>query len=177
MIAARKAAVLALLVAAGSLWMGGIGAGPALGVELCSRRAGTLMRSVGIKEGQIRQLCEKLRRSEALLTLEVVRRKNQIGYCRITLGLRNNSTETVEALVLSSEDSLFELFHFANVLPGGMAYASANSRILMACGELEQVKMVFHWPAGMRIGGRTPGGSQVERFKPLLLDSALAWKQ
>ncbi len=79
--------------------------------------------------------------------------------------------------MLSSVDSLFGLFHFADVLPGGTAHASANSRILMACDELGRMNLRFHWPAGLRIGGRTPGGRRAERFKPYLLDAELAWKQ
>jgi hypothetical protein len=152
-------------------------AAPARAIELCGEESNALMRSVGISEAQIERLCHKVRQATALLAVSLVRRENELGYCRVTLALRNNATEYVNSVTLTSLDARFENFRFGNVLPGGTAYASALSRIPLACDELNGVKLTFLWPASLRVGDRPLGGRLLEHYKPVLLDPLLRWKQ
>lgn len=149
----------------------------AAAIELCGTKARVLMRSVGISEVQIERLCAEAARASALLTLNLVRAEDELGYCRVTLALTNNSTEYLNSLVVASEGARFDLFRFSNVLPGGTAYASANSRILLACDELPDMKLTFHWPVSLRIADRSPDGRHLQRYKPYLLDPILGWSR
>lgn len=151
--------------------------GDAHAIELCEAQSKTLMRSVGITEQQIKALCAKAARSRALLALALVRAEDELGYCRVTLALNNNSTENLDSMVISSIKNRFDLFRFNNVFPGGTGYASANSRIPISCQELHEVKLTFHWPASLRIGNRAPSGFKLRHYKPVLLDAKLAWSQ
>lgn len=172
----RLGVALALLVVAAAF--GGPGTpAPARALELCSPEARGLMRSVGISRAKIRELCARARRHSALLAVSLARTEDELGYCRVTLALQNNSTEYVNSLTLTSANGRFEIFRFHNVLPGGTGYASASSRILLACDELEQVGLAFHWPASLRLGDRSLNGHILQRYKPVLLDEALAWKR
>ncbi|MBI3993364.1 MAG: hypothetical protein HY342_08820 [Candidatus Lambdaproteobacteria bacterium] len=155
--------------------LGAFGAS-ARAVELCSAQAADIMRQVGIGEEQIRQACELAQRNSAPLALDVRRAEDQSGYCRVTLELRNNSVLYLNQLTLTTVDGRFEIFRFSDILPGDKGYASANSRILLDCDELEQVKMEFHWPISLRIGDRSLVGQQLTRYRPLLLSDALRWK-
>ena len=155
-----------------------LAAPPGLGaVELCSAEGQALMRSVGIGESQIAAVCEKAARASAPLTLSVQRTQDELGYCRVTLALTNNTTLHLNALVLTVEQARYDGFHFRNVLPGGTGYASANSRNLLACDELVPAPLTFHWPVSLRIGDRTPVGRQLLHYRPYLLDPRLAWDQ
>jgi hypothetical protein len=155
----------------------GVAPAPAAGVELCGPEAQTLMRSVGIAQAQIDALCAKVARAAAPLTLALVRTRDELGYCRVTLALTNNSTLHLNVLVLTVEDARFHPFRFLNVLPGGTGHASANSRVLLACDELPELKLVFHWPASLRIGDRSPTGQQLAHYRPQLLDPVLEWSR
>jgi hypothetical protein len=146
-------------------------------VELCSAEGRALMRSVHISEAQIRAVCAKEARGAAVLTLRVARTEDELGHCRITLALANNSTLYLNALGLTVAEARFAPFQFADVTPGGTGYASASSRILMACGELRELRLVFIWPPSLRIGDRSPEGRQLLYYRPYLLDSRLAWSQ
>ncbi|HKI99205.1 MAG TPA: hypothetical protein VKB51_12095 [bacterium] len=165
----------ALLACGLALWV--MAPGQARAVELCSREGRTLMRSVHIRESQIRALCEKEARAAAPLTLRVSRTVDELGHCRVTLALVNNSTLYLNALVLTVEEARYVPFAFRNITPGGTGYASSNSRILMACSELRELRLVFHWPPSLRIGDRSPDGQQLLYYRPYLLDSRLAWSQ
>ncbi len=61
-------------------------------------------------------------------------------------------------------------------MPGGTGYASASSRILLACDELDRLGLALHWPASLRIGDRSLNGRRLRRYKPVLLGEVLAWK-
>lgn len=148
---------------------------PAGAVELCSAEGRALMRSVDISEAQIAAVCAKAARASAPLTLDVQRTQDELGYCRVTLALTNNSTLYLGALALTVEQARFHPFRFHDIPPGGTGYASANSRIALACDELGAVKLTFHWPVSLRIGDRSPTGRQLEYYRPYLLDSVLAW--
>ena len=154
----------------------GLCAGPARAAELCSAQAADIMRQAGISEEQIRRVCELAQRTSAPLSLGLSRAEDQSGYCRVTLLLRNNSVLYLNQLTLTSVDGRFEIFRFSDILPGGKGYASANSRILLNCDELDDVKVEFHWPISLRIGDRSLVGQQLARYRPLLLSEALRWK-
>ena len=147
----------------------------AAAIELCSLEGRTLMRSVDIDEGKIAALCAKAARAAAPLTLRLVRMQDDLSHCRVTLALTNNSTLTLNALVLTTEQARFQPFHFRAIAPGGTGYASASSRILLACDELTALKLAFHWPVSLRIGDRFPAGKQLQHYRPYLLDPVLAW--
>jgi hypothetical protein len=146
-------------------------------VELCSAEGQALMRSEKITPAQIERLCDKAARAAAPLTLTLRRTRDELSYCRVTLELINNSTQHVNLLVLTVEEARFHPFQFRNVAPGGTGYASANSRILMSCSELDERKLTFHWPASLRIGDRTPSGMQLQHYRPYLLSPRLAWSR
>lgn len=150
---------------------------PARAMELCSAESRELMRSVGIADSRIEALCERARRAEALLAVSLVRLQDELGYCRVTLSLQNNTTEFVNSLALSAADSRFEIFRFTGILPGGTGYASASSRILLACDEVDEIGLSFHWPASLRVGDRSLSGRMLERYKPVLLHPALSWSR
>lgn len=148
---------------------------PAEAVELCSPESLELMRSVGITDAQIRTLCAKVAQAKHRLTVSVAKTEDAMGYCRVRLALANHSTEPVDTLVLTVDGARFEPFRFTGIPPGGTGYASSNSRILLACDELRDVKLVFHWPPSLRVAGRVLSGRQLVYYRPHLLDPALAW--
>lgn len=144
-------------------------------MELCEAQSKVLMRSVGITESQISALCARVESSRVSLTLAIHRTEDELGYCRVTLALINHTAEYLNSLVMTTVKSRFDLFRFRNISPGGTGYASANSRIPLSCDELGEVKLTFHWPASIRIGNRSPRGSNLRHYKPALLDNILAW--
>lgn len=148
---------------------------PAQAMELCSPESLELMRSVGITGPQIRSLCAKAAQARHRLTLSVAKTEDAMGYCRVRLVLANLSTEPVDSLVLTVERARFEPFRFTGIPPGGTGYASSNSRILLDCDELREVKLVFHWPPSLRVAGRVLSGRRLLYYRPQLLDPALAW--
>ncbi len=148
---------------------------PAAAIELCSPEARGMMAQAGIARAKVERLCKMAARGSALLTLSLKRKENELGYCMVTLALHNNSIRYLNQMALVSADSRFDIFRFDNVLPGETGYASARSRILLGCDELREVGIRFRWPAGIRIGDRSPRGKRLERFKPLLLDKAMRW--
>lgn len=148
----------------------------ALALELCGGQSKVLMRSVGITDNQIERLCRKANRVGSLLSLNVSKTRNELGYCRLTLVLGNHSTEYLNALVISSAQGWFDSFRFNNIHPGGTGYASANSKILLDCEELNALKLTLLWPISLRIGDRSPGGGQLHRYRPHLRHPILAWK-
>lgn len=168
----RLAVLVVLALAALAGW-----ARPARAIELCGEESKVLMRSVGVSEHQIAELCRKARQASALLSISLVRRRDELGYCRVTLALRNNSTEYLNALSLASVNGRFEIFRFANILPGGTGYASASSRTLLACDELDALGLTFYWPASIRLGDRPLNGRTLERYRPVLMDPLLAWNR
>ncbi len=148
---------------------------PASAIELCSEEGRELMRSVDIPQAKIDAVCEQAARASAPLTLRVRSTRDEQGYCRVTLALINNSTLYLNALVLTVEEARFPPFEFRNITPGGTGYASENSRILLACNELQTEKLAFRWPASLRLGDRVPTGRQLLHYRPYLLDPRLAW--
>ncbi len=93
------------------------------------------------------------------------------------MALHNNSTDYLNQLALASLDGRFEIFRFHNIMPGTTGYASARSRILMACEELPEIGIVLRWPASLRVGDRSPRGRRLERYKPTLLDPVVRWSR
>lgn len=150
---------------------------PAQAVELCSEEGRALMRSVHVSEAKIRAVCEKEARASAPLTVRIVRARDELGHCRVTLALANNTTLYLNALVFTVDGARFAPFHFRNITPGGTGYASATSRVLTACSELREVPLAFHWPPSLRIADRSPEGARLLHYRPYLLDSRLAWSQ
>lgn len=146
-------------------------------VELCSEEGRALMRSVHISESKIKAVCEREARASAPLTLRIDRLQDELGHCRVVLALANNTTLYLNALVLTVDAARFAPFYFRNITPGGTGYASATSRILMACSELREVPLGFHWPPSLRIGDRSLEGQRLLHYRPYLLDSRLAWTQ
>ena len=146
-------------------------------IELCGQESRELMRSVGIAEDKVVALCKRAAQARHRLTLGLGETKDALGYCRVKLVLVNLSTEALDSLVLTVDQARFEPFRFAAVAPGGTGYASANSRILLACDELQALKLTFHWPPSLRIGGRVLEGRQLLYYRPQLLHSALAWNR
>ena len=160
--------------------------GSAGAVELCwelLRRAAThrvsagigYMRAAGISEARIRRVCELASRRSGVLALDTQRLETELGYCRVTLSLRNNSQQYLNAMTITSEQSRFEIFRFSNILPGDVGYASARSRILMACDELPQIKLRLHWPVSLRMGDRPVQGARLAPYKPILLSEVMEW--
>jgi len=145
-------------------------------VELCSRQSNLLMQQEGISEEKIRSLCERVRKASALIAIKIESREPELGYCRVTLSLQNNSNDFINSLTMAVEKSAFELFRFESILPGGTGYASAKSRILMACDELEEVGLGFIWPVTLKKDDKVLHGRELRRFMPVLLDSMMAWK-
>ncbi len=170
--AARAAGLRAALLVLVLAWTASRGAA----VELCSEEARGMMKQAGIAQAKIDRLCKLARRSSALLTLSMRRGEDQLGYCLVTLALHNNSTLYLNQLALPSADGQFDIFRFHNIMPGRTGYASARSRILLACEELQEVGIRFRWPASLRIGDASPRGNRLARYKPLLLDGAIRWK-
>jgi hypothetical protein len=62
-------------------------------------------------------------------------------------------------------------------MPGRTGYASARSRILLACDELPEIRITLRWPASLRIADRSPTGQRLERYKPLSLDPVVRWNR
>lgn len=147
------------------------------GVELCGRQGKTYMREAGIGPDKIKRVCALASRKVGLLTLKIHRTQDELGYCRVTLILQNNSLVYLNKLSLTSTESRFEIFLFSDLLPGAKGYAGAKSRILMGCDELEELTLGFHWPASLRMGDRALQGSRLRQYKPLLLSRALRWNR
>lgn len=147
------------------------------GIELCSEQSNNLMRSVNIQEAKIDALCKKARKSTALLALSLVRHEDELGYCTVTLSLQNNSGNYLNVAAFNTEKGRFELFRFANILPGGMGYATAKSRILMDCDELEAIGLHFLWPVSIRLADRNLNGRDLARYKPVLMSELMMWKR
>jgi len=146
-------------------------------LELCGAQAKTLMKSVGIRQEQMEELCRKAAQAEARLSLSVTGARNELGYCRLTLALANHSTEYLNAMVLSSQHPRFDTFRFHNIQPGGTGYASANSNILLDCEELKELKLALLWPISLRMGDRSVNGRSLARYRPLLHHPILTWKK
>lgn len=165
-------------LAAAALAVAAAGGAENLGaMELCGAEARLLMRQAGIEKRKIAKLCRLARVAEAPFSITLRRSEDELGYCRITMALQNNSTEYLNQLTLTSAKGRFEIFRFSNILPGRTGYASAKSRILLACDELPQLGMAFHWPASVRVGDRSPSGRRLEKFKPLFLSKMLHWSR
>ncbi len=152
-------------------------AGAAGAVEMCSAQGREFMRRAEIAEVRIERACELERRNLSLLTLAVEGAEDQSGYCRVTLALHNNTLRYINHLTLTSVAGRFEIFRFSNIVPGATGFASANSRILMGCDELDTIKIEFHWPPSLRMDDRGLQGRQMRPFKPVLLDTALRWNR
>lgn len=172
---AARVALPVLLVLAALAAAALVRPGPARALELCSAQAMAIMRAEGVSEGQIAAICRRARQESAVLALTVRRTEQEVGYCRVTLALQNNSSRYVNAVTLTTEDSLFEVFTFRDLLPGSTDYASARSRSLLACDELGQLKLRFHRPPSVRVEDRALSGPQLQRFQPVLMDERLAW--
>ena len=149
--------------------------GSAGAVELCGAAGIGYMRAAGISEARIRRVCELASRRSGVLALDTQRLETELGYCRVTLSLRNNSQQYLNAMTITSEQSRFEIFRFSNILPGDVGYASARSRILMACDELPQIKLRLHWPVSLRMGDRPVQGARLAPYKPILLSEVMEW--
>ena len=152
-----------------------VNTGSARAVELCSREGNNLMLKVGIRRAKINALCRKLKERGARLAISVRRSENELGYCRVTLALKNNSTEYLNRLILTSAGGKFEIFRFHNIMPGSTGFTSAKSRILIGCDELRELKIRFNWPAGIQAGDRILRGRGLERYKPVLEKGILVW--
>ena len=48
-------------------------------------------------------------------------------------------------------------------------------KTLIKQSELAQIKLVFHWPASMRVADQSPQGKRLNRYKPVLLSPVLGW--
>ena len=148
---------------------------PLPALELCSRESRDLMGEAGIHADKIATLCKLAERSTARLAISLRRRENELGYCLVTLALHNNTTQYLNRLALISANGRFDIFRFHNIPPGTTGYASARSRILLACDELREIGLAFRWPAAFRIGDRAPEGRGLNRYKPVLLDKVMRW--
>ncbi len=146
-------------------------------IQLCSREANALMRKAGISERKIKTLCALAARSRAPLIMSVKRFEWELGYCRVTLALNNNSSAYLNNLSLSSAGGRFEIFRFSNILPGTTGYASAKSRLLLTCNELKAEGITFHWPASLRLDDRAVRGRRLKRFRPVLRGKTLSWNK
>ncbi len=165
------------MFAAGALALLGLlgSASGASGIELCSPEAKGLMRKAEIGAEKIERLCRMAARTRSLLSLSMKRGEDELGYCLVTLALHNNSTDYLNQMALASSDRRFENFRFHNIMPGTTGYASARSRILLACDELPRLGISLRWPASLRIGDRSPQGKRLARYKPALLDKVMRW--
>jgi hypothetical protein len=135
------------------------------------------MRSVGISEQQIERLCEAAAEASRLTRLSLRRAEEEAGYCRVTLALRNDSIHHIDSFALTSENGRFEIFRFADILPGRTAYASGLSRSLMDCAELREIAITLLWPGTVRADGRPLQGRLLDQFQPALLSKELQWKK
>lgn len=151
--------------------------GSAQAMEMCSAEAKGLMRKAGIREDKIEAVCKLAARSQAPLAISLRRREPELGYCLVTLALRNDSIQYLNRLSLTSADGRFDIFKFHNIPPGSTGYAAARSRILLACDELGEIGISFRWPATVRIGDKSPQGKRLERYKPLLLNKLMRWNR
>jgi hypothetical protein len=146
--------------------------------DICSKEGQALMRRANIAANKIRNACALAKRDNAMLAIAMKRREEALGYCLITLSLRNNTTQYLNHLSITSRKARFEIFRFHNIQPGATGYASAKSRILLACDQLEEAGGIeFLWPSSLRIGDRYPRGDRLERLKPRLLDAAIRWSK
>ena len=152
-----------------------LGGGRAEAVEMCSPQGKNLMQQAGVTQKQITRVCELARMSASPFVISVRRAEEELGYCRVTLKLENRSTDYLNQLALSTENSLFEIFQFHNVLPGTIGYTSARSKVLLGCDELKTLKLNFHWPASLRVADRAAFGPRLERYKPVFNDKQLGW--
>ena len=148
---------------------------PSRAVEMCGPQGMKLMQEAGISRQKIDRVCELAQLSASPFVISLRRTEEELGYCRVTLRLENRSTDYLNQLALSTESSLFDIFQFHNVLPGTIGYASSRSRILLACYELKQMKLSFHWPASLRVADRAAHGARLERYKPVLSGEQLGW--
>ena len=157
-----------------SVCWGGL-APPVQGIELCSPKSKQLMRSVGIAPEQIERLCVAAERASRLTRLTIRRTEDELGYCRVTLALRNDSIHHIDSFAFTSEGGRFEIFLFYDVLPGTTGYASGRSRTLMACDELPELRLALRWPGTARVDNRPLQGRRLEQFKPALQSEKLTW--
>ena len=163
----------AILVAA--LWC--VLAQPASAMELCESRSRELMAEVGISAAQIDRLCAKAELESRMTRLSLRRAENDLGYCEVTLALRNDSLHTIDSFVFATADRKFELFRFYELLPGGTAFAAALSQSLMDCDELEELGVRLIWPASARADGRTLRGRRLNEFRPALMSEVVRWNR
>lgn len=146
-------------------------------VELCSPPAQKRMIAVGISKGQIDALCSQAAKRGKLLTISIQRAEDELGYCRVTLALRNDSVHYVNVLSLTTAGGRFDIFQFNAILPGETGYASGKSRSLLACDELNEVTVAFLWPGSIRVDDSPLQGRRLRQFKPALESPALRWSQ
>lgn len=167
----RRLAVFTIAVCA----VGAALAPPVQGIELCSPKSKQLMRSVGIAPERIERLCVAAERASRLTRLTIRRTEDELGYCRVTLALRNDSIHHIDSFIFTSEGGRFEIFRFYDILPGTTSYASGRSRTLMACDELPELRLTLRWPGTARVDGRPLQGRRLEQFKPALQSEELTW--
>ncbi|MDH4224035.1 MAG: hypothetical protein OEW12_00100 [Deltaproteobacteria bacterium] len=148
-----------------------------LAVELCSDEANLLMKQAGIEEGKIKKLCRMTAVSRHLLSITLQRTENELGYCRVTLAMKNNTLSYLNQLTLTVEGGGFEIIKFNNILPGDTGYASTLSRTLMDCAEAKKTGLRFPWPASLRMDDHTASGRWLDQHKPALLDPHLSWSR
>jgi hypothetical protein len=168
----RTVCLWALLFSAAWSWVP-----PARAIELCGDQSKQLMRSVGITEQQIERLCEAAAEASRLTRLSLRRVEDEAGYCRVTLALRNDSIHHIDSFALTSENGRFEIFRFADIIPGRTGYASGLSRSLMDCEELRELAITLLWPGTVRADGRPLQGRLLDQFQPVLLSEELQWKK
>lgn len=177
---ARNRAITLLVLAAAGLVLGAgvLLPGSSAAQDICSKEGQSLMRRAGIAASRITGACALAKRDNALLAISLKRREEALGYCLITLSLHNNTTQYLNHLSITSRKARFEIFRFHNIQPGATGYASAKSRILLACDRLEEAGGIeFLWPSSLRMGDRYPRGDRLERLKPRLLDAAIHWSK
>lgn len=133
------------------------------------------MKKVGVTKTQMDKMCKMARVSSSVFTLSISRKENELGYCRVTLLLNNNSSRYINQLSLTSVKGLYEIFRFHNILPGMKGYSSSLSRSLLACDELSELGIRFHWPISLRVDDRSVGGGTLEQMRPRLLGKILKW--
>ena len=146
-------------------------------VELCSPEAQKRMIAVGITKGQIDALCSQAAKRGKLLSISIQRAEDELGYCRVTLALRNNSVHYVNVLSLTTAGGRFDIFQFNAILPGETGYASGKSRSLLACDELNEVTVAFLWPGSIRVDDSPLQGRRLRQFKPALESPELQWSR
>jgi hypothetical protein len=146
--------------------------------DICSREGQALMRRAGIAGKKAQSACALAKQDNSTLGISLKRREEVLGYCLITLALHNNTTRYLNHLSMTSRNASFEIFRFHNIQPGETGYASAKSRRLLKCDELEETGGIeFLWPPSLRIDDRHPTGIRLERLKPRLLDAAIRWSK